>query len=745
MTLRTKDAYDCNLLSEKNKHEFDERIKFQEEGHKYWIDNNDKDLVSSTTFIHKFFDHFDSDKVIKDILKSENYKNPDYKYYNMSYDDIKNLWSENGRKASEAGTSMHADIEHFYNGLEVKNESVEFKQFLDFYNDHKDEIEIYRTEWMIFSEVLRITGSVDAVFKNKDGSLSIGDWKRIKQINYNSYGNKVGKFPFNNLEDCNYYHYSLQLNLYKIILEKFYDQNVKELFLVILHPDNENEKYKKIPIDIMDKEANYLLDFRRNELIKLGYSENLFKDLNLKYTIDFTRDIDDEIIDENIDKDEVDLKIKSLLKNTKPKKNIQFNINTLSEEQKEAYDLLVRGYNVFLTGQAGSGKTAIIKLFYKQYSKIKKIGITSTTGTSAILISGFTLHSYLGIGIGNLSVENLYMKIKNSSFIFKRWLELNILIIDEISMLNPDLFDKLELIARKLRNNEKPFGGIQLILTGDFLQLPCINSDKFCFEAKSWNNCIDYVICLKNIFRQSDEIFQKCLNEIRIGKLTENTISILKSRINVKLSSNFGIIPTKLYALNRDVDKENQKELDKLLLKNEDLDFYQYELEYKILKKGLKFVEEKIQKNCIAVQTLELCIGAQVMLICNLSLESGLANGSRGVVIAFDKETNFPIVKFLSGMERIIELYTWTIEENNTKILSITQIPLKVSFAISIHKSQGITIDFAEIDLGNVFEYSQAYVALSRIKNLEGLSIKNLDISKIIVNPKAVEFYESLE
>ena len=163
------------------------------------------------------------------------------------------------------------------------------------------------------------------------------------------------------------------------------------------------------------------------------------------------------------------------------------------------------------------------------------------------------------------------------------------------------------------------------------------------------------------------------------------------------------------------------------------------------MKKGLKFVEEKIQKNCIAVQTLELCIGAQVMLICNLSLESGLANGSRGVVIAFDKETNFPIVKFLSGMERIIEQYTWTIEENNTKILSITQIPLKVSFAISIHKSQGITIDFEEIDLGNVFEYSQAYVALSRIKNLEGLSIKNLDISKIIVNPKAVEFYESLE
>lgn len=723
------------LLSEKNKHILDSRIRHVKEGHKYFIDNNNKDVISITTYIHKFFNEFDTDYRIKEILNSEEYKNPDYRYYNMTYDQIKNSWEKNGLDARTKGTELHEDIENYYNKLDTNNESLEFKYFLNFYNDFKDQLEAFRTEWYIFYDILKLSGSIDIVFKNKDGTLSIGDWKRTKNLYYNSFRNEKGKFPINYLDDCNYIHYSLQLNMYKIILEKVYGKKVKELFLVVLYPENDN--YKKINIEIMDKEANYLLDFRKNQLIELGYHKDLFMDLKLDYNIDFNKET---LVDDSFNYEQKDIKVKPLLK--KLKKDITK--QSLSEKQRTAYDLIVKGQNIFVTGPGGTGKTAIIKLFWKNYSNIKKIGITSTTGISAILINGVTIHSYLGIGLGNQSVENLYLKILNTSYILKRWIELNTLIIDEISMLDPILFDKIELLARKIRNIERPFGGIQLILTGDFLQLPVVNSKNFCFEAKSWSKCIDNVIYLTDIFRQSDLVFKNCLNELRIGTISESTKKILKSRVDIKLINNYGIIPTKLYSLNRDVDYENQKELDKLLLKNENLDFYQYELEYEILKKGLKFVEEKIKKLSMVKQTLELCVGAQVMLLCNLELENGLANGSRGVIIGFDIETNLPIVKFLSGIERIINVHTWTIEENNEKILNIMQIPLKVSFSISIHKAQGLTIDFVEIDLGGVFEYGQAYVALSRVKNLQGLSIKNLDFDRIIANPKAVAYYENI-
>ena len=173
-------------------------------------------------------------------------------------------------------------------------------------------------------------------------------------------------------------------------------------------------------------------------------------------------------------------------------------------------------------------------------------------------------------------------------------------------MFSPELFDKLELLARKLRYNERPFGGIQLILTGDFLQIPCIGTEEICFEAKSWDKCIKYSIYLTEIFRQNDNIFQKCLNEVRIGKLSKESIDILNSRVNKKLTNSSGIFPTKIYSLNKDVDKENQKELDKLCLNNKDLEFFEYELQFDILKKNLKFVDEKIKKNCIAPQNLQL-------------------------------------------------------------------------------------------------------------------------------------------
>lgn len=685
------------ILSKKNAHPFDARIKFQKEGHKYWIDGNSENIISSTTFIKQFFKEFDSDSAIKNILNSvDHQENPEYKYYKMSAEDIKNSWESNGKISRDLGTSLHEDIENFYNEIEVKNDTIEYKYFLNFVSEHKD-MKIYRTEWFIFSEIHRITGSIDAVFQNSDGSLSIYDWKRSKDISFKSFNNEKGKPPLDNVINSNYYHYSLQLNLYKTILETFYGKKIRDMFLIVLHPSEIN--YKKIKVIDMGNEINSILNFRLAECRSNSQT----------------------------------IKV--------PVKNIgKFN---LSNKQKEALNKIIKGYNVFLTGMGGTGKSMIIKIFYKEYKEHKNIGITSTTGTSAILIGGTTLHSFLGIGLGKDSVENLYLKIKKKSFMFKRWCQLDTLIIDEISMLSPKLFDKLELLARKLRYSELPFGGIQLVLTGDFCQLPCVGAEnEFCFEAKSWNDCIKYPIYLTEIFRQSDDIFQSCLNEVRIGKMSENTINILKSRVNKKLLNEDGILPTKIYSLNIDVDKENQKELDKLCLNNSNLNFFEYELEVNILKKNLKFVDEKIKKNCIAPQILQVCVGAQVMLLYNIDLEIGLANGSRGVITRF--EDDLPVVKFMNGIETLINYQEWIIEESGEKILSITQIPLKVAYAITIHRSQGLTIDFAELDLSDIFEYGQAYVALSRVKNLEGLSIKNLNIKKFIANKKAIEYYDNL-
>ena len=1233
----------------KNKHELDSRIKFQEKGHKYWIDDDDTDVVSATTYIKSFFNEFDTDKVVNGILKKWEYTNdPDYKYYKMEPDKIKKMWDKNRDESSGKGTDLHKDIEDFYNDSCPKNDSIEFQYFLNFYDDHNDRYEIYRTEFLVFSELLKLTGSIDALFQNvDDGTFSIFDWKRSKEIKMGSYMDKKCKSPFDNILDCNYYHYSLQLNLYRIILERFYNIPIKELFLVILHPNQSN--YLKISVDIMEDESELLLLFRIHELINKGYDNEKFSNLEFteknKLKIEkiyeikcssiymttinnntFEEDEEDIIVVPLLNKTQSKLKSldensafsnkgkkwtedddKSLIENAKngdnleklslnykrscgaiklriihnivkdvvnaddiieycksfpqisesdvrdykskqdfnktvqkEKKNIE-SLNELkykssdpiikkgglSEKQQQAYDLIMKGKNVFITSAGGCGKcleknteilmyngeikyvqdikigdlvmgddsthrkvkslsrgkdtmyevsnvknekyvvnsqhilslkytnkkrlqdcvsenkfyvrwfnnnllktesksfsykgkekeivyneaktfyenkkedlivdipiqkylkltpglkkylngykvkinfeekeldldpymlgiwlggdqinaiisnqdAPIIKYFLENlakyncflsfiqtsdynyricsteknnpnkitnkfiyflikynliqnkhipliykcnsrknrlrllagiidsdghldnsgagfelsqslehekllddiiylcrslgfscYKNIKKngngfricisgegideiptlcfrkksnkrkqikdvlvsgirvkelgiddyfgfsldgnqrfvlgnfivthnshiikriayefrslkIGVTSTTGVSALLIGGTTLHSFLGIGLGASSVEKLYMMIKNKSFICKRWKELEVLIIDEISMLSPILFDKIEQLARKIRKNEEVFGGIQLVLSGDFFQLPNPeNSDQFCFDAICWNKCIpkNQIIELDVNFRQCDNNFQIILNELRHGEISDETMDVLRTREDAVLSNKYGIIPSKIFSLNRDVDEENENAINELCLKNPDLEFFQYDLEIEIIKNSVKNFDwsEKLRKNCNVPFELQLCIGCQVMLLYNLDLENGLCNGSRGVVIGFDAE--LPIVKFLNGKTTLISHNIWTVEENSEVILTYSQIPLKVAYAFSVHKQQGCTLDYAEVDLKNIFENGQGYTAISRVKSLEGLSIKNLTKLCFKAHPRVSEFYNSL-
>lgn len=415
----------------------------------------------------------------------------------------------------------------------------------------------------------------------------------------------------------------------------------------------------------------------------------------------------------------------------------------LKSKQIEAYEHLKRRDNIFLTGAGGTGKTSLVKMFMRNHAGSRYIAVTSTTGTSALLLNGTTIHSYLGIGCGNSSVDVIVQKIFSWSWLRKRWLSLDCLFIDEISMLDPDLFDKIEEIARIVRNSKKPFGGIQLVVSGDFCQLPCVGTDRFCFEASSWNKCIDHTIYLTEIIRQNNPVFQEVLNSIRMGDITEQVREVLDSRVGVELHNTFGIKPTKLYSKNIDVDRVNNEELDTLA--EDGRQFYEYEMEFHVYSgvSNRESVIEKYKKSCNAPLTLQICKGSQVMLLKNLDMENGLANGSRGVVIGFVNE--MPVVRFLNGEERLIEHNEWEVEENEKRILQARQIPLKVAYAISIHRSQGCSLDYAEVDLSGIFEYGQAYVALSRVKSLEGLSIVSIDYNLIVAHPKAVEYYTSLK
>jgi len=416
--------------------------------------------------------------------------------------------------------------------------------------------------------------------------------------------------------------------------------------------------------------------------------------------------------------------------------NIYKNNKMLNELQQKAFDLLIKGKSIFMTGAGGTGKSFLIDIFRNNCRGFKRIAITSTTGVSALLVKGTTLHSFLGIGIGKASNEILYKKIIKNSRYKNRWIETDILIIDEISMLSAELFDKLECLARLIRKNDKPFGGIQLVLTGDFLQLPPVKDDLFCFEAKTWDSCVDETVYFTEIIRQDDNDFKKCLNEIRMGYITEDSENILKTCVD-KENKDTNIIPTKIFSLNREVDLLNKYEMEKI-----DEDIYEYDIETEVSAYGSKSITT-ILKNCNAVENLQLCKGAQVMLLINLDLENGLVNGSRGVITDFIED--IPKVRFLNGQEVIVDYFEWKIEEDDILLATITQIPLKVAYAISAHKAQGMTLDCAEIDLSNVFTYGQTYVALSRVRNLNGLYLKNYNKSKIKSHPKAVKFYKNLK
>ncbi len=389
-------------------------------------------------------------------------------------------------------------------------------------------------------------------------------------------------------------------------------------------------------------------------------------------------------------------------------------------EQSTALDILKIGENVFITGSAGTGKTYLINE-YIEYLKNRRVipAIVAPTGLSASHINGQTIHSFFGIGIRDV-VDNAFIELLLSRrYLRKRFKSFDVLIIDEISMVSPQLFSSMDRILQAFKNSPKPFGGVQVITSGDFFQLPPIfkeeTQQKFAWQSPSWRD-LDFRTCYLDMkFRQDDNRLIDVLDDIRKGDISQNTYQTLQSCHLKELPIEHK--PTRLYTHNIDVDRINNFELDKL-----DTPAKRYIYSAKGSKKHI----EKIFNTSMVIEELVLKKGAIVIFIKN-SIEDGYVNGTTGEVIGFNRD-KMPIVKTTTGDKIIVSDDDWLVEDEEGKnIATLSQIPLRLAWAITIHKSQGMTLDAVEIDLSRTFESGQGYVALSRIKNIDGLRLIGLN------------------
>lgn len=411
---------------------------------------------------------------------------------------------------------------------------------------------------------------------------------------------------------------------------------------------------------------------------------------------------------------------------------------TLNEEQQKALDLWTTGKNIFLTGYAGTGKSVTVKKIIEYCkSENKKFGVTATTGSAAFLIGGKTIHSFLGIGLAKESAEELKEKVfENKMFyVIKKLKDLDILIIDEISMLDNELFDKISKYLSLIRKNSKPFGGLQVLLTGDFCQLEPVEGT-YCFKAEDWSKLEMEIIYLKNMIRQNkDKEFQKILLELRNGNCSNETYE----KLFMLKDKEFGEIkPTKLYPLNYDVDKVNLKEYN--LLIESGAKKVTYERTYQCLSKD-KEKTVKWADNIGIPEAIELCIGAQVVVITNIDQEKGIVNGTRGIITEVKPKS--VTIKRVNGKLYEVQYCKSVNAENSAMALSY--MPLKLAYALTIHKSQGMSLDAVEIDIGpKIFAKGQAYTAISRARNLNSIKIKDISKDSFITSKSVLKFYSKL-
>lgn len=403
----------------------------------------------------------------------------------------------------------------------------------------------------------------------------------------------------------------------------------------------------------------------------------------------------------------------------------------MNTKQQQVFEVVKEGANILITGSAGTGKSYVIENIVKwAKASDKKVGITASTGLAAYLLRGRTIHSFLGVGLAKKTAELLAKAtMTKNKPVAKRLQALHILIIDEISMIDADFFDKISQYLSIVRDNPLPFGGVQLVLSGDFCQLPPIMR-KYCFEAKTFKQANIQIQLLTELIRQDgDETFKRILEELRWGVCRKDTLAILKGLLQTQFDN--GVIPTRLYSMNVDVDHINNEEMEKLIA--EGAKSYVYQTTYSNNTSSQSWAQSlKIPDR------VRLCVGAQVYFTCNLQGEHCLVNGTRAVVT--DVTPTGVYIQLLNGEIIFVEPHK-TVDEDNDKV-HVTYMPLKLAFALSIHKSQGMTLDAVEIDLGDtIFEYGQAYTALSRAKSLSSIRLVSVKASSFKTHPSVKRFY----
>jgi len=407
-------------------------------------------------------------------------------------------------------------------------------------------------------------------------------------------------------------------------------------------------------------------------------------------------------------------------------------------KQNTALDILKSGKNVFITGSAGTGKTYLLGL-YTQYLKERRVypTIVAPTGIAASHLGGQTIHSYFALGIRDSIDEGYVEFLMDKKYLKTRFSKLKLLIIDEVSMISPEIFSSMDLILRGFKGTDAPFGGVQVVISGDFFQLPPVSrvpkDKRFAWQSASWKALELQTCYLQEKFRQDDDKLIQILDDIRSGEISATSEALLASRHEKELSVK---TPTKLYTHNLDVDRINLEELNKL----------QGEAKHFVCEhKGSEKNIEKIFKSSLVLEELVLKKGAVVIFIKNNS-EEGYVNGTTGTVQSFSPIDKMPIVITTDGKKIKLDLEDWSLENDSGKVTAtVSQVPLRLAWAITIHKSQGMTLDAAEMDLSKTFETGQGYVALSRIKNLEGLRLMGLNDMALRVDPLILHVDERIK
>jgi ATP-dependent DNA helicase PIF1 len=398
--------------------------------------------------------------------------------------------------------------------------------------------------------------------------------------------------------------------------------------------------------------------------------------------------------------------------------------------QSAALQILKTGANVFLTGEPGAGKTHVINEYIAWLEAAGlSVAVTASTGIASTHIGGMTIHSWSGIGVRDTLTPYDLDKIATNEKVSRRAKKASVLIIDEVSMLDARLLDMVNSVLKTVRQRPEAFGGLQVVLVGDFFQLPPVTKQgdvmTYAFGSRAWEESRFLTCYLTEQHRQEDELFLSLLKSIRQNQVEEDHYTLLAEQTTISYEN---IEPTKLYTHNADVDTFNNAKLRELrgVIRK-----------FQMHGQGNRVLVESLARNCLSPETLELKEEAMVMFTKN-NFEKGYVNGTLGRVISFDALAGWPVVKTSDGRTIKAEPTTWEVAEDGKVHASIEQVPLRLAWAITVHKSQGMSLDAAEIDLSRAFVYGQGYVALSRVRALAGLKLSGMNPNALSIDPRVL-------